>query len=412
MKHVIIGVGAAGITAAKTIREIDPEAKIVMVSTDAWVHSRCMLHKYLNHERDEMGLSFIPEDFFDRYKIQWKKETKVTKIHAQVQKVRLEDGSSLSYDRLLIATGAASVIPPVGGLRTAKNVFGLRNLSDAQQIRSMAEKAQRILIIGSGLVGMEAAYAFLESGKEVTVAEMAERILPLQLDEKAGNAYQRLFEQAGCRFMLGKKATATVSDASGNISKVVLDDNSGIECDLVIVAAGVRPEISCTEKSDIKADRCIGVNENMQTSYPYVYAAGDVTGLSGIWSNAMKQGQVAAQNMCGVPTVYDDCYAMKNTMNFYGLLTLSLGRGVIEEGDEVLINEDCKNYRRAILRNGKLDSILLQGTIDYSGVYQYLIKNGIDLKEKKGEIFGLSFKDFYGIKENGEYQFQIAGMAV
>lgn len=412
MRHVIIGVGAAGITAAKTIREIDAKAEIVMISTDAWVHSRCMLHKYLSHERDEMGLSFISEDFFDKYKIQWKKETKVTRIDAQDQKVRLEDGSSLSYDRLLIATGAASVIPPVGEFRTAGNVFGLRNLSDAQQIRSMAEKAQRILIIGSGLVGMEAAYAFLELGKEVTVAEMAERILPLQLDEKAGKAYQQLFEQAGCRFMLGKKAMGTVSDASGNISKVVLDDDSQIECDLVIVAAGVRPEISCMAESAIKTERSIGVDENMQTSYPYVYAAGDVTGLSGIWPNAMKQGQVAAQNMCGVSTVYDDRYAMKNTMNFYGLLTLSLGRGVIEEGDEVLTSEDSKNYRRAILRNGKLDSILLQGTIDYSGVYQYLIKNGIDLKEKKEEIFELSFKDFYGIKENGEYQFQIAGRAV
>lgn len=412
MKHVIIGASAAGITAAKTIREIDSKAEIVMISTDAWVHSRCMLHKYLSHERDEMGLSFISEDFFDKYSIQWKKETKVTRIDAVGQKVELEDGSSITYDRLLIATGAASVIPPVGAFRTAGNVFGLRNLNDAQQIRSMAEKAQRILVIGSGLVGMDAAYAFLELGKEVTVVEMADRILPLQLDEKAGKAYQQLFEQADCRFILGKQAMDTVSDVAGNISKVVLDDKTEIECDLVIIAAGVRPEISCMEGSGIKADRFVEVNEKMQTSSPHVYAAGDVTGLSGIWPNAMKQGQVAAQNMCGVPTVYDDRYAMKNTMNFYGLLTLSLGRGVIEDGDKVLINEDSKNYRRAILRNGKLDSILLQGTIDYSGIYQYLIKNEIDLKEKKEDIFNLSFKDFYGVKENGEYQFQIGNTVV
>jgi len=411
MKHVIIGASAAGITAAKTIREIDVKAEIVMISIDAWVHSRCMLHKYLSYERGEMGISFVSEDFFDQYKIQWKKETKVTRIDAVGQKAELEDESNVTYDRLLIATGAASVIPPVGEFRTAGNVFGLRNLSDAQQIRSMAEKAQRILIVGSGLVGMDAAYAFLENGKKVTVAEMADRILPLQLDEKAGKAYQRLFERAGCRFMLGKKATGTVSDASGNISKVILDDNTEIECDLVIVAAGVRPEVSCTEGSGIKADRFIEVDETMQTNYPYVYAAGDVTGISGIWPNAMKQGQAAAQNMCDIPTVYDDRYAMKNTMNFYGLLTLSLGRGVIEEGDKVLISEDSKNYRRAILRNGKLDSILLQGTIDYSGIYQYLIKNEIDLEGKQEGIFNLSFKDFYGVKENGEYQFQIENAA-
>ena len=93
----------------------------------------------------------------------------------------------------------------------------------------------------------------------------------------------------------------------------------------------------------------------------------------------MKQGQIAALNMCGIQAEYTDRYAMKNTMNFYGLVTLSLGRGVAEEGDIVLEEEDAHNYRRAIIRDGKLDSILLQGKIDYSGIYQYLIKNQIDL---------------------------------
>ena len=104
---------------------------------------------------------------------------------------------------------------------------------------------------------------------------------------------------------------------------------------------------------------------------------------------------------------YTDRYAMKNTMNFYGLVTLSLGRGVAEEGDIVLEEEDAHNYRRAIIRDGKLDSILLQGKIDYSGIYQYLIKNQIDLSGKEQDIFHLSFADFYGVKENGAYCYQI-----
>ena len=101
----------------------------------------------------------------------------------------------------------------------------------------------------------------------------------------------------------------------------------------------------------------------------------------------MKQGQVAALNMCGIETVYDDRYAMKNTMNFYGLVTLSLGRGIEEEGDVVLEQEDSHNYKRAILRDGKLDSILLQGSIDYSGIYQYLIKHKIDLSGMEKMFF-------------------------
>lgn len=406
MIHIIIGVGAAGITAAKTIRQNDPEAVITMISTDEHVHSRCMLHRYLSHERQEDTLSFVEPNFFESYQIQWLKGTSVQTIDVEKKAVILDDGTCCPYDRLLITTGANSFIPPVGQFREANNVFGLRHLSDAQAIRPLADKANRILVVGSGLVGMDAAYAFLEQGKEVTVVEMADRILPIQLNEKAGSAYKTLFESHGCQFLLGKKASETHMNESGAIDFVLLDDGTKIDCDLVIVAAGVRPAVECAVDTPIHVDRFIQVADTMETSCPNIYAAGDVTGLSGIWPNAMKQGQVAALNMCGIQTEYTDRYAMKNTMNFYGLVTLSLGRGTAEEGDLVLEEEDSRNYRRAIIRNGKLDSILLQGKIDYSGIYQYLIKNQIDLSGREKDIFHLSFADFYGVKENGAYCYQ------
>lgn len=407
MIHVIIGVGAAGITAAKTIRKKDADSTIVMISTDEHVHSRCMLHRYLSHERNEDTLSFVEPDFFENYNINWIKGAPVRTIDTEKQLVLLENGSSQPYDRLLIATGANSFIPPVGQFREANNVFGLRNLSDAQAIRPLADKAEKILIVGSGLVGMDAAYAFLEQGKEVTVVEMAERILPIQLNETAGQAYKDLFESHGCRFLLGKKASETHMNEQGAIDYVSLDDGTRIDCELVIVAAGVRPALECAQDTPIEIDRFIKVSDTMETNCPNIYAAGDVAGLSGIWPNAMKQGETAALNMCGIHTEYEDRYAMKNTMNFYGLVTLSLGRGIAEDGDLVVEQEDAHNYRRAILRDGKLDSILLQGNIDYSGIYQYLIKNRIDLSGKENEIFHLSFADFYGVKDNGEYMYQV-----
>lgn len=407
MKHVIIGVGAAGITAAKTLREKDPNCSIIMISTDTHVHSRCMLHRYLSHERNEDTLSFVEPDFFEANRITWIKGAPVRTIDVEQKLVRLENGTSQPFDQLLIATGANSFIPPVGQFREANNVFGLRNLSDAQAIRPLADQADKILIVGSGLVGMDAAYAFLEQGKDVTVVEMADRILPIQLNETAGQAYKDLFEAHGCRFLLGKKASETHMNDQGSIDFVSLDDGTRIDCDLVIVAAGVRPALECAQDTPIDIDRFIKVSDTMETSCPNIYAAGDVAGLSGIWPNAMKQGQTAALNMCGIHTMYEDRYAMKNTMNFYGLVTLSLGRGVAEEGDLVLEEEDAHNYRRAILRNGKLDSILLQGKIDYSGIYQYLIKNQIDLSGRETDIFHLSFADFYGVKDNGGYQYQV-----
>jgi NAD(P)H-nitrite reductase large subunit len=409
MTHVIIGVGAAGITAAKTIRELEPDARIIMISPDETVHSRCMLHKYISHERDEKTISFVPEDFFDRSHITWIKK-KAVAIDTKNQEVGLEDGSKIPYDRLLIATGADSVIPPIMNFREAKNVFGLRHLSDAQKIRAFAEKSQRILVVGSGLVGMDAAYAFLEQGKDVTVLEMADRILPKQLDETAGSTYQNLFEQHGCKFILGRKTVLSTMPETDEITSVMLDDGSLIECDMVVVAAGVSPSVACIDGSDIKVNRFIQVDDCLKTSSDHVYAAGDVNGIAGIWPNAMKQGKTAGYNMCGKQTPYEDKYGMKNTMNFYGLTTLSLGDGIALEGDKVIIREDSKSYKKAILRNGCLKSILIQGDIDYSGIYQYLIKNNICLDSVKTDVFHLSFADFYGIDPTGQFIYQTAGM--
>lgn len=405
MKHVIIGVGPAGIIAAKTIRSLDQTAEIVMIAKEEYIHSRCMLHHYISGDRDEQALSFVESDFIERYRITFVTPGNVIGVNPNQRMVCLEGGYSIGYDKLLIATGADSVIPPVGAFRTAGNVYGLRNLCDAQAIASKAKAGGKAVIVGSGLVGMDAAYGLLEKKMDVTVVEMADRILPIQLDETAGKEYQQLFENAGCKFVLGRKATETTVNSDNRITQLILDDQTVLDCDFIIVAAGVRPAITCIENSGIKSERSIEVNSFMQTSMGDIYAAGDVTGLSGIWPNAMKQGQIAGSNMCGKQVVYDDIYAMKNTINFFGLVTLSLGRGQAQEGDQVVVKEDRKSYKRAIIRGNYLDSILLQGNMDYAGVYQYIIKNRIPLKNHN--IFKLSFSDYFKMKPDGQYEYKV-----
>ena len=371
MNYVIIGTGAAGIMAAKEIRKLKKDAQITMISADEQVHSRCMLHKYLSHERTAEELSFVEEDFFEKNQIA-EVYGHIEVIDTANQMVDTKGGESICYDKLLISTGADSFIPPVGDLRKAKNVFGLRHLKDAQEIDKMAEDAEKILIIGSGLVGLDAAYGLIERGKKVTVVEMAEQILPVQLDAHAAKTYQ---EQ--------------------------------LLCDLIIVAAGVRPAVGFLEKSEIEVERGIKVNSKMETNVPNVYAAGDVTGLSGIWPNAMKQGQTAARNMCGVGTEYTDTFAAKNTINFFGLVTLCLGRIRQEEGDEIFVEEDRNVYRRLIMKDGVPEGILLQGDIAHSGIWQYMIKSKIDISSMKNKIFKITFADFYGIGDRGKYVWKI-----
>ena len=411
MEYVILGAGAAGITAAKTIRKADSEGKITVISTDTQVHSRCMLHKYLSHERDAAGISFIDPDFFEKNQITWLPGKTVSRLDTQGKKVYTDQGDEMSYDRLLIATGAESFIPPVGNLREAENVFGLRHLRDAQAIDELAKDAENIVIIGSGLVGLDAAYGLMETGKKVSIVEMADQILPVQLDKTAAFEYQKRFEKAGAVFYLGRKAADTVMGEDKIIREIILDNGEKLPCDLIIVAAGVRSAVAGMEGEGIVIDRGIKVDDYLQTGAEGVYAAGDVTGLSGIWPNAQKQGETAALNMCGSHVEYTDRYAIKNTINFFGMVSMCVGVILPQEGDVVIAREDSRNYKRVVLRDGKAVGVLLQGDISHGGIWQYLIKNQIDLAGIKKDIFDLNFGDFYGIKDNGEYQWRMKAIS-
>lgn len=397
MKQVIIGAGAAGIKAAQTLRELDPGSEIVVISKEDQVHSRCMLHKFLSHERTKQEINFVPETFFNANRIQWISGRAAVNVNCQDKKVRLNDDSEISYDNLLLATGAYYVIPPINGFREASNVFGFRDLCDAEAIDRAAESGKKVVIVGSGLVGMDAAYALIERGITPSVVEMADRILPLQLDVNGAKAYQDLFEQHGCRFYLSARAADTRRDENGNITAVVLDSGEELECSFVIVAAGVKPEIRFLEGCGVEAERSVKVDGYLRTTVPGIYAAGDAAGLSGIWPNAMKQGIVAAKNMCGGSEKYEDVYAMKNTINFFGLVSLCIGDiNCLNEQTEVVTLEDRNHYKKALVEDGKLKSILLQGDISASGIFQYLIKNQIVLPAEGKDIFKLSFADFYG----------------
>ena len=411
MKYVILGAGAAGITAAKTIRKADKNGKITVISTDTQVHSRCMLHKYLSHERDAAGISFVDPDFFEKNQITWLQGKTVNRLDTQGKKVYTDQGDEVSYDRLLIATGAESFIPPVGNLREAENVFGLRHLRDAQAIDELAKNAENIVIIGSGLVGLDAAYGLMETGKKVSIVEMADQILPVQLDKTAAFEYQKRFEEAGARFYLGRKAADTIMGEDKNIHEIVLDNGEKLACDLIIVAAGVRSAVAGMEGEGIVIDRGIKVDDYLQTGAEGVYAAGDVTGLSGIWPNAQKQGETAALNMCGSHVEYTDRYAIKNTINFFGLVSMCVGVILPQEGDVVIAREDSRNYKRVVLRDGKVVGVLLQGDISHGGIWQYLIKNQISISGIQKDIFDLNFGDFYGIKDNGEYQWRMKAIS-
>ena len=416
MKHLIIGAGAAAISAVRTILKEKPADSVVIVSQDEEVYSRCMLHKFISGERDAQSINFINDGILESPKVQWIKGKTVTRLEvspdAATKTVYAGNEKIACGDTLLIATGSNSVTPPIGDLKTAKNAFGLRHLCDARAIAACAKKAGKIAVIGAGLVGLDAVYGILESpggkSKKITVVEMAPTALAINLDAHAAEAYQRLFEKEGVTFHLASKVVNTRGDSQA-INALELDSGAVIPCDMVIMAVGVRTATAFLEGSGVELTerKAVKVDDCLATNVPGIFAAGDAAGLSGIWPNAQKQGEMAAYNMTGTAWPYDDRFALKNTINFFGLPSLSLGAINPSEGDEVLVKEDRNNYRKLILRGGVPVGIILQGEIGGSGFWQHLIKNKIRVDTLGKSPWKLSYADFYGVEANGEYKWVV-----
>ncbi len=409
--YVIVGTGAAGMAAAERIRLYKKDVNLIMMSIDEHSHSRCMLHKFLGGERTAEELSFVEPDFFEKNEIYWGKGQKALGLDTEKKQIRMENGYQ-PYDRLLIATGSVFGIPPINHFRTASNVYGFRDLSDAQKIDEAVKKknAKHVFIVGSGLVGLDVATGLMERGVKVTIAEMAPRVMPLQTDDTAAKAYQERFEAHGARFLLGIGASDSIVNDQNEITAVVLSNGETVECDFVICAAGVRPNMEWLKDSGLAMERGITVDSHMRTSAPDVYAAGDVTGLSGVWPNAMDMGRVAASNMCGADVEYTDRYCIKNTSNFFGLQMLTIGDiNAQVEGADIYVKESRDCYKKAVVKDGVLKSILIQGDISHTGHWQYLIKNGINLNDiiNKKPVFDITYGDFYGMDDMGEYQYNV-----
>ena len=406
MKYVIIGVGAAGITAAKTIRKERSQDEIVMLSADDMVYSRCMLHKFIGGERDVTELSFIQPDFFKDNRITWRKNVTVTGVDTAKKSV-IFNGGSESYDTLLIATGGKSIFPPIEGLKEASTVYGLRDFSDAKAIRDKAASAKNIVVIGAGLVGLDATYGLIEMGKKPVVIDFAETLLSANLDANAASVYQSKFEEAGCVFKLGRKVSSVHWNKDETVSAVTMDNGEKLPCDLLIVAAGIRPAIGFLTNSNIACKGGITVNEYMATSVEGVFAAGDVAGLSQSWPAAVKQGETAGFNMCGIVTKYDEILSLKNTVNFFGIHSLSVGQFLPKEGDVTYSREDRKVYNKLIVRDGIPVGVILQGDISRSGFWQQLIINKINITSIPKPVWKVSFADSYSIDDNGEYKWVV-----
>ncbi|MFI3208438.1 MAG: FAD-dependent oxidoreductase [Eubacteriales bacterium] len=412
MRYVILGSSAAGVNAGRELRARDNEAEIIMISKDSEIYSRCILHHYLGNTRTVEQLNFAEADYFQQFRVAFMGGMEAVGVNVENKAVLVSDISSgeememveeVAYDKLLIATGSSSFVPPIENLNIASNVVGFRNLEDIVKIKD-AMPRKHVVILGSGLVGLDAIAGLEEIGVKPTIVEMAPYPLTRQLDPKAARAYIDALNEVGVKQYYSTGIKKAIME-NGEITALELSCGETIPCDFLIVSAGVRANVKFLEGSGIEVSKFgLVFDAQGRTNVADIYGAGDVSGLRPIWPVAVKEGIIAAANMAGGKMEMTDFFASKSTMNFFGVSTMSLGDvNLSDPSYEISIEEDGKNYKKIIHKDGKIYAAILQGDLSYSGVLQQLIINKIDVRHVRKPIFKVDYSDFFNIDDNFEF---------
>lgn len=419
MNYVIIGASAAGINGAENLRSLDKNANITLISKDTHIYSRCILHHYIGEIRDLDEINFVDKDFFEKNNINWLKGREVISLDEKEKNIILDNNEIIPYDKVLIASGSRPFFPPIENIDNKDNVVGLKSLDDCNKIIEISKKAKNIVVIGAGLIGMDAISGLIHNKNvhaNLSLIEMSDRLLPLQLDKEASITYENKLVEHGVKLFFNSKVTKlNLNPKNPNLinSLSLMDEGNDIEllADLVIICAGVKPNIEFLENTDIKYDKMgLLFNEKCETNIKDIYGAGDVSGRGIIWSVAVKEGIAATSNMAGKTRLMDDFFFAKSTMNFFDIPTLSLG---CQSGYEKIegmnidsIRERGGIYKKIAHKDGKIFGAIIQGDLSYTGVLTQLIRLNIDISKIKKSIFNIDYSDFFNINSELEFEYK------
>ncbi|QGP91564.1 Nitrite reductase [NAD(P)H] [Neomoorella glycerini] len=401
MDYVIVGNSAAAVFAVEAIRCEDPGGKITLISTETGPpYSRCLLPYYLEGQIQEEGLWIRPPSFYEALGVRTCLGRRAVKVRPASGVVVLAGGEEVPYDRLLIATGAAARIPPIPG-REACGVFTFRNLEDARQLKSFAAHCRQAVVIGGGLVGVEAAAALRGLGLAVTIVEFLPYLLPQALDERGASLIAIALRARGIDLALGRQVTAILD--GDKVTGVSLDDGRVIPCDLVVVGVGVKTNYDLLADAGADINAGIIVDDHMATSLPGIYAAGDVAehfdlargerGIVAVWPSAAAQGRVAGYNMAGLPREHRGSLAV-NATEIGGLPLASAGLPAatgVDDREYFTLDSTRMTYRKIVTRKGRLAGMTLIGDLRGAGVITGLIARGAVIEGHEKEFIQGNF---------------------
>ena len=392
MNYVIIGSGPAGVTAAETIRSVDKAGAITLIGGEGEPpYSRMAIPYLLHGDIAEKGTYLRQQD--DHYKalnIKYVNEPVAT-IDAAARTVSTSGGGSISYDKLLIATGATPIIPRMDGTNLP-GVHTCWTLADAREITKLVGPGAPVVLVGAGFIGSIVLEALHKVGCDLTVVEIAPRMVARMMDETAGGMLGRWCEKQGVKVYTNTKVESISHGSGAGASRLTvgLSNGSHVPAQLVVLAAGVRPNTAFLANTGVKLNQGITVNQYLETSVPNIFAAGDCcegvdlsTGkpdMLAIQPVAVEHGRLAGLNMAGVKTEHRGSLNM-NVLDTMGLISSSFGLWQGASGGQTskMIDEDNFKYLKLEFLGDKMVGAQCVGMTDHVGMLRGIIQTGLKL---------------------------------
>ncbi len=371
--HVIVGASAAGLAALEGIREVDTDCAVTVLSREKGpLYSRVGLTHFLDGTVKAPGMNMRGPDYARRMNAAILTGVAAVHVDAKARTVKLSNRKTLKYDTLLVASGSSAVVLPIPGVNLG-GVYPCITRQDSINIDKAIPRVREAAVIGAGLIGIQAVDALAKRKKKVAAIEMMPHVMPAMVDATGAKLFEDLLRERGHAVCTGLRATEIVGRA-GRVTGIKLENGTVIPCQLVIMAAGVRPNLEFLEGTRIQKKQGLLVDAHQQTSLKGIYAAGDVAEatdmLSGqrvviaIWPEALNQGRIAGLNMAGVPTKYEGSMAM-NVTSVLGLPIASLGLWQVTDTTEFQITTSLHGakrvYRKLVFKDGKLVGAILVG---------------------------------------------------
>ena len=386
---VVVGNGMAGMACLEQILKYSPQFAVTVFGDETHVnYNRVLLSSVLAGEKTADDIVINPLEWYQKHGIDLRVGVRIVDVDPDAKTVTGNDGSVTPYDILLLATGSNAWMPRIDGL-DKDGVFAFRTLDDTRELIRRSSDSTRAVVIGGGLLGLEAARGLQAHGCQVTVLHLMPTLMERQLDPDGGAYLLGKMEELGIRVLLGRTTTAVLGN--GHVEGVALSDDTCLDADLVVVAAGIRPNVELAYKAGVAVNRGIVVNDYMETSAPDVFAVGECVEhrsiCYGLVAPLFEQGKVLAATITGNkgPTYTGTVQAAK--LKIMGVDVFSAGDWSEQNSEPVRYEDRALGvYKKLTLRDGKLAGVILVGDTSDSHRYMEWLRTDADLTSQRRHL--------------------------